>query len=156
MDWGSYIISIAKSATRKTGALIRSMNFLSPEVALISINLPYSLAWNAVVMSGQVLLAATWNCQIRYKNVYVGLLVLHLLPLLNLGSLVKYYFGRCSSDQLVPCLYSQERSSHYSDRLHDFFDTIPRCYNKNVYVYSFFPCTARLWLKNASLWSKWL
>ena len=78
-DWGSYIISIAKSATRKIGALIRSMDFLSPEVALISINVPYSLAWNTVVMSGQVLLAATWNCQIRYKNVYVGLLVLHLL-----------------------------------------------------------------------------
>ena len=33
-DWGSYIISIAKTASKKTGALIRSMKFLSPEVAL--------------------------------------------------------------------------------------------------------------------------
>ena len=32
--WGSYIISIAKSASKKIGALIRSMKFLSPEVAL--------------------------------------------------------------------------------------------------------------------------
>ena len=32
--WGSYIISIAKTASKKTGALIRSMKFLSPEVAL--------------------------------------------------------------------------------------------------------------------------
>ena len=31
---GSYIISIAKTASKKIGALIRSMNFLSPEVAL--------------------------------------------------------------------------------------------------------------------------
>ena len=34
LDWGSYIISIAKTAFKKTGALIRSMKFLSPEVAL--------------------------------------------------------------------------------------------------------------------------
>ena len=34
LDWGSYIISIAKTASKKIGALIRSMKFLSPEVAL--------------------------------------------------------------------------------------------------------------------------
>ena len=34
LDWGSYIISIAKTASKKLGALIRSMKFLSPEVAL--------------------------------------------------------------------------------------------------------------------------
>ena len=34
LDWGSYIISIAKTASEKIGALIRSMKFLSPEVAL--------------------------------------------------------------------------------------------------------------------------
>ena len=32
--WGSYIVSIAKTASKKIGALIRSMKFLSPEVAL--------------------------------------------------------------------------------------------------------------------------
>ena len=34
LDWGSYIISIAKTAYKKTGVLIRLMKFLSPEVAL--------------------------------------------------------------------------------------------------------------------------
>ena len=34
LDWGSYIISIAETASKKIGALIRSMKFLSPEVAL--------------------------------------------------------------------------------------------------------------------------
>ena len=34
LDWGSYFISIAKTASKKIGALIRSMKFLSPEVAL--------------------------------------------------------------------------------------------------------------------------
>ena len=34
LDWGSDIISIAKTASKKIKALIRSMKFLSPEVAL--------------------------------------------------------------------------------------------------------------------------
>ena len=34
LDWGSYIISIAKAGSKKIGALIHSMKFLSPEVAL--------------------------------------------------------------------------------------------------------------------------
>ena len=33
-DWGSYIISIVKTASKKIRALIHSMKFLSPEVAL--------------------------------------------------------------------------------------------------------------------------
>ena len=33
-DWGSYIISILKTAFKKIGALFRFMKFLSPEVAL--------------------------------------------------------------------------------------------------------------------------
>ena len=78
LDWGSYIVSITKTASKKIGALIRSMKFLSPEVAL-----PYGHVWNTAVMSGLVLLVATWNCWINYRNGYVGLLVLHLLPLLN-------------------------------------------------------------------------
>ena len=34
LDWGSYIISIPKTASKKIGALIHSMRFLSPEDAL--------------------------------------------------------------------------------------------------------------------------
>ena len=58
----------------------------------------------------------------------------------------RYYFGICFSElaQLVPLPFSGERSTCYSDRLHDFSVTIPRCY-KDVYVNSFFPRTARLW-----------
>ena len=80
------------------------MKFFSPEVC-ISTNLPYGHTWNTSVMSGLVHLAATWNCQISYKNVYVRLLVLHLLLLLNPWIIVQmYYFGSCSSEliQLVP------------------------------------------------------
>ena len=34
LDWHSYIISIAKTASKKIGAIIRFMRLLSPEVAL--------------------------------------------------------------------------------------------------------------------------
>ena len=34
LDWGSHIISIAKTTFKKIGSLIRSMKVLSPEVAL--------------------------------------------------------------------------------------------------------------------------
>ena len=72
LDQGCYIIFIA------IGALIPSMNFLFRKVALY---LYKSAIWPC--MSGLVPLVATCNCQISYKCEYAGLLVLHLLPLLN-------------------------------------------------------------------------
>ena len=33
LDWGSYIIPVAKTASKKIAAMICSMKFLSPEVA---------------------------------------------------------------------------------------------------------------------------
>ena len=64
----------------------------------------------------------------------------------SLSLFYMYYFGRRSPKlaQLVPLSFSQGMSTRYSDRLHDFSVTIPRCY-KDVYVSSFFTCTARLW-----------
>ena len=82
LDWDSYVISIVKTASKKIGALIRSKKFFSPEVALYLYKSTIR-PWNTTVMSGLVLLVATWNCWISYRNRYVGLLVLHLRPLLN-------------------------------------------------------------------------
>ena len=58
----------------------------------------------------------------------------------------RYYFSRSSLQQaqLVPFPFSSGRCTHFSDRLHDFSVTIPRCY-KNGNVNSFFPRKARLW-----------
>ena len=69
------------------------------------------------------------------------------LPPLYMGVILAVFISsRCSSElaQLVPLPFSQGRSTCYSDRLHDFSVTIPRCY-KDVYVNSFFSRTARLW-----------
>ena len=84
LDWGSYIFSIAKTASKKIGASIRSMHELSFSCGCsVSINLSYNHVWNTVVMSGLVLLVATWNYWISCKNRYAGLLVLHLPSVLN-------------------------------------------------------------------------
>ena len=58
---GPYIISIAKTASKKIGPLIRSMKFLSSEVALCLCKLQYTHAWNTVVMPSLVLLLASFG-----------------------------------------------------------------------------------------------
>ena len=84
LNWGYYIISIAKTASKKKiRALIPSISSFLVRLLCISINLPYTHAWNTVFMSELVLLVAAWKCCISYKNGYAGMLVLHLLLLLN-------------------------------------------------------------------------
>ena len=72
--------------------------------------------------------------------------VAHRRNVASLSLFSRFYFGRCSSElaPLAPLPFSRGRSTRYSDRLHDFSITIPRCY-KDVYVSSFFPRRARLW-----------
>ena len=62
----------------------------------------------------------------------------HRRNIVSLSLFYSYYFGKCSSKlvELVPFPYSRGRSTHYSDRLHDFSFTIHRCY-KDVYVKNF-------------------
>ena len=85
LDWDSYIISTAKTASKKIGVLIRFVKFLLCSF----INQQYDLVWNAFAMTRLVLLVATWNCWISYKNGYAGLLALHLLPPLKHWLIVK-------------------------------------------------------------------
>ena len=116
----------------------------------ISINLSYTHVWNTVVMSRFVRLVATLldKLQKRICRTVGPSLATCLEPLAhrqNVASLslfYRYYFGRCSSE-LAQLPFSRGRSTCYSDRLHDFSVTIPRCY-KNVCVNSFFPRTDRL------------
>ena len=70
----------------------------------------------------------------------------HGRNVVSLSVFYRSYFGRCSSElaQPIPLPSSRGRSTRYSDRLHDFSVTIPRC-DKDVYVNNFFPRTARPW-----------
>ena len=71
LDWGPYIISIAKTVSKKIGALICSMKFLSPEVALY-------------------LYKSTICPRMEYCcHIWAGALVLYLLLLSNLLFIVE-------------------------------------------------------------------
>ena len=138
LDWGSYIISIAKTASKKIGALIRSMKFLSAEVALYL----YKSTIHPCMEYCCHVWAGSPSCYLELLDKLQKQIGRTVGPSL----FYRYYFGRCSSQmaQLVPLPFSQRRSTCYSDGLHDFSVTIPRCY-KDVYVNSFFPCKTRPW-----------
>ena len=156
LDWGSYIISIVKTASKKIGALIGSMRFLSPEVALYlyksTIRPCMEYCCHVWASAPSCYLDLLDKLQKRICRIVGPSLAASLEPLVhrqNVASLslfYRYYFGRCSSKlaQLVPLPFFRGRSTCYSGGLQDFSVTIPRCY-KDVYVNSFFPRTAKLW-----------
>ena len=137
--------SIAKTASKKIGALIRSMKFLSPEVALYlyKSTIRPCMEYYCHVWAGapSCYLDLLDKLQKRICRIVGRSFAASLEPLAyrrNVASLslfYKYSFGRCSSElaQLVPLPFSPGKSTRYSERLHDFSVTIPRCY-KDVYV----------------------
>ena len=153
LDWGSYIISIAKTASKKIGAIILSMKFLSPEVALylykstIRPCIEYCChVWAGTPSYYLELLEKLQKriCRTVGPSLAASLeLLAHRGNVASISLFYRCYFGRCSSElaQLVLLPFSHGRSNWYSDRLHDYPVTIIICYKVN----GFCPCTARLW-----------
>ena len=129
LDWGSYIVFIAKTASKKIGALNRSMKFLSPEVALYLYKstirpwMEYCCHFWAGAPSCYMELLDKLQkriCRTIGPSLAASLEPLaHRRNVASLSLLYRYYFGRCSSElaQLVPLPYSRGRSTRYSDRL---------------------------------------
>ena len=127
LDWGSYIISIAKTASKKIGALICSLKFLSPEVALylFKSNILPCMEYCCHVWAGvpSCYLQLLGNLQKQIYRIVGPSFADSLEPLAhcrNVGSsslFYRYYFGRCSLElaQLVPLSFSRGRSTCYSD-----------------------------------------
>ena len=123
LDWGSYIISIAKTASKKIGALIRSMKFLSPEVALYlyKSTIRPCMEYCCHVWAGapSCYLELLDKLQKRICRTVGPSLAASLEPLAhcqNVASLslfYRYYFERYSSKlaQLVPLPFSREKST---------------------------------------------
>ena len=146
LDRGFLIFSIAKSASKKIGAFIPSTKFFLLKQLFISINLPHVLAWDTVVMPVLVLLIALQICWINYRNGYAGLFVPSLAasfkPLVyhRMQSAEVFHTGITLVDAHLKWLNQFHfliavRSTGYSNRLHDFYVIIPRCYKD---VNSFF------------------
>ena len=111
LDWGSYIISIAKTASKKIGALICSMKCLFPEAALY--------LYKSTICPCMEYCCHVWtgapSCYLELlgklpKRICrtVGLHLAHRQIVASVSLFRKYYLGRCSSElaQLVPLPFS--------------------------------------------------
>ena len=128
---GSYSISIAKTASKKIGVLIRSTKFLSVEVALYlyKSTIHPCMEYCCHVWAGapSCYFELLDKLQKRICRAICPSLAAAVEPLAhhqNVASLspfYRYYFGSCSFElvQLVPLSYCRGRSTCYSDRLHD-------------------------------------
>ena len=118
LDWGSYTVSITKTASKKIGALTWSMKFLSPEVALYfyKSTIQACMEYCCHVWAGApgCYLELLDKLQKRICRTFGPSLAASLGPLAHLQNVAslslfyRYYFGRCSSElaQLVPLPYS--------------------------------------------------
>ena len=145
LDWGYYIISIGKTASKKGEALICSVKFLFPDISLY---LYKSTMWPCMEFCCHVWAGAPScyfemldNLQKRICTTVCPSLAVSLDPAAhyrNIVNLSLFYrcYSRLSSElaQLVLLPHSRWRSRYYN-RMHD----------KGAYVNSFFPCIARLW-----------
>ena len=150
LDWSTYISSIAKEASKKIGALFRSMKFLSPEIVLylykstIRPCMEYCChVWAGAPKCYLDLLDKLQRriCRVVGPDLSASLQSLaHRRNVVSLSLFYRYYFGRCSDElaELVPLPHARSRATRYSNRLHDFVVTVPR-YSKEVYANSFFP-----------------
>ena len=122
LDWGSCIISIAKTASKKIGAL--NVKFLSPEVALYlyESTIRPCMQYCCHVWVGAIVcyLEMFYKLQKLICRTVGPSLATSLEPLAhrrNVASLhlfYKYYFGWCSFElaELVPLSFSWGRSTH--------------------------------------------
>ena len=139
LDWGSYIISIARSASTRISALIRSMKFLSLKVAfyLYKSTLCPCMEYCCHVWAGAPTCylelldkLQNWICRIVGPSLAASLEPLaHHRNVASLSLLCKYYLDRCSSElaQVVPLPFSRGRPTCYSDRFYSFSVTVLRC-----------------------------
>ena len=118
LNWSFYIISIAKTSSKKIGALILSMKFLSPEVALYlyKSTIRPCMEYCCYIWAGapSCYLKLLDKLQKRIRRTVGHSLAASLEPLAHcrnaasLSFFFRYYFGRCSSElvQLVPLPFS--------------------------------------------------
>ena len=109
LDWRLHIIAIARTASKKFGAIIHSMKFLSPEVAFsIQPCLEYCYHVRAGAPSCYSEMLDKLQRQI-YRPVTPSLVgsletLAHCQNVTSFSCFYRYYFARCSSElvEMVP------------------------------------------------------
>ena len=123
LDLGCYIISVTKTASRRTGTFIGSLKFLSPEVALY--------VYKSTIHPCMEYCCHVWtgapNCYLELVNKLQKLIygtvgpslaaffkpLAHHQNVASLSIFYRYYFGGCSLElvQLFPLSFSLGRST---------------------------------------------
>ena len=126
LDWGSCIISIAKTLSKKIGILIRSTKFLSLRFSEVALYLYKSTIRPSIKYCCHVWAGAPSYylelldklqkriCRTVCPSLAASLeLLAHHRNAISLSLFCGYFFGRCSSELalLVPLPYSWGRSS---------------------------------------------
>ena len=126
--WGwpsllNWIGVLTLSLLLKIRALIWPMKFLSPEAALYL----YKTTIHPCMEYCCHIWAGAPSCYLELLHKLQKWICRTVGPLLvpSLEPLAHHW--NVASLSLVPLPFSWGRSTHYSDRLHDFFVTIPRC-----------------------------
>ena len=148
LDWGSYIILVAKTASKKIAALICSKNFLFPEVTLYVYK---STIWSCMEYCCHVWAGAP-SCDMerldklqkqtcRTVGPSPAASLEHLTQCWSLCMIIRYYFSRCSSQlaQMVPLPYSLGRCTCYSDRLCNFLSPFLDVTYLHKWLWNFLP-----------------
>ena len=123
--WGSSIISVAKTASKKIGVLIHSIKFLSPEVVLYL----YKSTIHPCMEYCCHVWAGAPSCYLElFDQLQKGIFrtfgpslaaslesLAHCRNVATLSLFYRYYLGRCSSElaQLVPLPLSRGRSTRF-------------------------------------------
>ena len=83
LEWDIYVVSIARTTSKKIEAVIRSMKFLSPEVApnLYKCTIRPCMEYCCHVWAGA--LVTSWIWLINSRKGQAGRSFLYLLPLVN-------------------------------------------------------------------------
>ena len=133
-DWGSYIVSIAKTASKKIEALTYSMKFPFPEVALYlykSTIQPskeyYRNLWARACSYYLDMFhkLQEWVCRTVDPTLSSSLESLgHHKNAASLSLFYRYYFVRSEVAELILLPYFVVKSTRYSNRLHIFLSPI--------------------------------
>ena len=164
MYWGSYIISVAKTASKKIGDLIRSMKFLSPEIALylykstIHPCMEYCChVWAGAPSCYLELLDKLQKriCRTVGPSPAASLEPLaHCQNVASLSLFYRYYFDRCSAElaQLGPLPFFV---GGLLVILIDCMIFLSPFLGVKGCLYSFFPRSDRLWNSLLITWFLW-
>ena len=156
LRWNSYILSVAKEASKMVGSFFRSKRYLTPPAILYlyksQIRPRMEYCCHIWAGASQQALSCLDRVQRRLRYLVGDSLFSSLQPLshrrnvASLSLLYRYYNGKCSKElhEMVPPKRTFVRNTRFSSNVHPHFLEVETAH-QNFHMQSFFPRTATLW-----------